>query len=444
LESLKETLNPQKEQASEPQEQDLKKKSHVHLLITELPPEHCALIPSLVDAIETELANQQIEIRKVENIVHVEKREQVDAPGFFGLEPDQYRFWNLAMSLSTILSGPDDVIEFLQTFRPGPFHRKQPLSNLRNRNGNLRELILGIAEAGLIKRGWFADTLTKEGLELLNFMLQHQRELEAQLRRMLRKLPIPRSKYRSVKNTSLKSKHKSYAYISKTTESMKDSWLGSIAVPETLVTAAKNTLLEHRPALRIKREDIQVHNQEISHPVDMCLVLDGSASMVGPKMKAVRYLTEHLFLVTRDKLAVVIFQGRQARIAVPFTRNYSRLKAGLKSLQPRGLTPLADGILKSLKLIKNRQVRNPLLILITDGVPTAGKWTINPQQDALQAAEMIKETRAKLVCIGVASNQEFLEELADKAKGNVYILESLDDHATLIEIIHKERNAFQY
>lgn len=444
LESLKESLSPQKEQNVDPQEKDKKKKSHVHLLLNDLAPQHYTLIPCLVDAIETELTNQDIEIRKVENIFHVEKREQADEPIFFGLEPDQYRLWNMAMSLSTILSGPDDVIEFLQTFQPGPFRRKQPLSNLRNRNGNLRGLILGIAEAGIIKRGWFADTLTKEGQELLNFMLKHQHELEAQLRRMIRKLPIPRGKYRSIKNTHLKSKHKHYTYISKTTDPMKDSWLGSIAVPETLITAAKNKLLEKRPSFRIKRDDIQVHNQEISQPVDMCLVLDGSASMVGPKMKAVRYLAEHLFLVTRDKMAVVVFQGRQARVAVPFTRNYSRLKTGLKSLQPRGLTPLADGILTSIKLIKNRQVRNPLLILITDGIPTTGKWTINPQQDALKAAEMIDETRAKLICIGVASNQEFLEELASKAKGNVYILDSLDDHATLIEIVHKERRTYQY
>ncbi|MGB4504122.1 MAG: VWA domain-containing protein [Syntrophaceticus sp.] len=444
IESLKESLSHHKAQTTDPQEKDLKKKSHVHLLLDDLAPQHYAIIPCLVDAIETELANQKIEIRKVESIFHVEKQDQVDQLSFFGLEPEQYKLWNMAMSLSTILGGPDDVIEFLQTFQPGPFRRKQPLSNLRNRNGNLRGLILNIAEAGIIKRGWFADTLTKEGQDLLNFMLQHHHELEAQLRRMIRKLPIPRGKYRSIRNTQLKNRQKHYTYISKTTTPMKDSWLGSIAIPETLIAAAKNKILEKRPVFRITREDIRVHNQEISQPVDMCLVLDGSASMVGPKMKAVRYLAEHLFLVTRDKIAVVVFQGRQARVAVPFTRNYSRLKAGLKSIQPQGLTPLADGILKSIKLIKNRQVRNPLLILITDGIPTTGKWTINPQQDALQAAEMIKETRAKLICIGVASNQEFLEKLADVAEGNVYILDNLDDHATLIEIVHKERKSYKY
>ncbi|MDR9757942.1 MAG: VWA domain-containing protein [Syntrophomonadaceae bacterium] len=437
--SLEELLNPMEKQVTDSTEDGAKKKNHVHLLVTDLLPAHYTLIPCLVDAVESELHKQEIEIRKVENIIHVEKREETQPLTFIGLRPEDYKFWNLAMSLSTILSGPDDVIELLQNFQPGPFRRKQPLSNLRNRNGNLRGLILGMSEVGLIKRGWFADTLTKEGHELLNFMLQHKNELEAQLRRMIRKLPVPQGKYRSVRNTHLKSRQKQYSYVSKTTALMKDTWLGSIAIPETMIEAAKKKVIEKRPFYRITREDIRVHEQEITQPVDMCLVLDGSASMVGPKMKALRYLVEHLFLVTRDKVSVVVFQGRQARVAVPFTRNYSRLKAGLKSLQPQGLTPLADGLVQTVKLIKNRQVRNPLLILITDGVPTTGKWTINPREDALKAAEMIKETRAKLICIGVASNQEFLEELAEKADGNVYILDNLEDHATLIEIVHKER-----
>ncbi|MDD2555097.1 MAG: VWA domain-containing protein [Syntrophaceticus sp.] len=441
-ESLKDALSTHKEK-TDTEQKDQKKNSHVHLLITELAPEHYCLILCLVDTIETELARQKIEIRKIDNIYHVEKRQQMDQLSYLGLEPDEYRLWNMSMSLSTILSGADDVIEFLQTFQPGPFRRKKPLSNLRNRNGNLRGLILGAAEAGIIKRGWFADTLTKEGQSLLSFMTEHQHELEAQLRRMIRKLPVPRGKFRSVSNTRLKNRQKHYTYNSKSTTSMEDSWMGSIAVPETVMNAAKNSLLEKRPSFRITQDDIRVHKKEFSQPVDMCLVLDGSASMIGPKTKAIKYLVEHLFLVTRDKIAVVVFQGREARVAVPFTRNYTRLKAGIKSLQPQGLTPLADGIYKSIKLIKNRQVRNPLLILITDGMPTTGKWTINPQQDALRAADMINETKAKLLCIGVASNQEFLEELAEKAKGSVYIMDSLDDSATLIEIIHRERKIIQ-
>lgn len=432
------------EEHSQKQESDSngQKRNHVHILLTSLPPKDCALIPCLVDAVETEIARQGIEIRKVEGIVHVEKMGQQPLPGsFLGLHPEEHRFWNLAMALSDILNGPDDVIDFLQVFS-GPFKRKKSLSLIRNRNGNLRTLILSMAEAGLIKRGWFADTLTREGRELLDFVIRHQHELESQLRRMLRTVPVPQGRYRSVRNTHLKSKQKHYSYISKTTSLMKDTWLGSIAVPETMIQAAKNKILKQRPHLRITREDIKVHEREITQPVDICLLIDGSASMAGPKMKAVRRLAEHLLLATRDKIAIVLFQGRQARVAVPFTRNYTRLKAGLKSMQPQGLTPLADGLTTALSIIKNRHVRNPLLVLITDGIPTCGKWSNNARDDALKAAEMLKGTRAKLICIGVASNQEFLEELAQRSEGNVYILDSLEEHATLIEIVHRERKPY--
>jgi magnesium chelatase subunit D len=127
-------------------------------------------------------------------------------------------------------------------------------------------------------------------------------------------------------------------------------------------------------------------------------------------------------------------------VVIPFTRNYTRLKLSLRSsMHPNGLTPLADGIVEALRLIKNRHVRNPLLVLITDGVPTFGKWTIDPRKDALRAAGMVPSSRAKLICIGVASNQEFLEELAMQAKGSVYIVDNLEERTTLIEIVRQER-----
>ncbi len=415
-------------------------RNHVHILLKNFLPNEFDLIPCLVDIIETELARQGVEIRKVERIFHAEKKGRQSLPAYLmGFNPDQHNLWQLATALSTILSSPDDVVEFLEAFQPGLFRRKQTIANLRNKHGNLRELLIALVDAGLLKRGWIADTLTREGIELLNFVIQHQRELESQMRKILRSVPVPRSKYLSVRNTHVKSKDKRYAYISKTTAPMKDSWLGSIAVPETLVQAAKHKILEKRRTITIKREDIRVHKQEVSKPVDVCLIIDGSASMAGPKMKAVWQLAEHLLLTTRDKVAVVVFQERRGRVAIPFTRNYTRLKLALRSINPRGMTPLADGITEAIKLIKNRHARNPLLILITDGVPTFGKWTINPRQDALKAADGLLETRAKVICIGVESNREFLEELAEHARANLYIVDNLEDRAALIEIVRKER-----
>jgi magnesium chelatase subunit D len=417
-----------------------RRKNRVQLLFDRFPADDLALIPCMVDALETELDSRSVEIRKVEKIVHVEKKTRQSSAYLFGLEPDKFQLWDMASTLTSMLSSPEDVIEFLQAFMPGMFRRKQSLSNLRNKHGPMRDVVIGMTNAGLIRRGWFTDTLTREGRELLEFVVLHQRELESQMRKLLRETPVPSAKYRVVRNTFLKSRYKHYTYISKTTAPLKDTWLGSIAIPETILQAAKNRFLQKRQSPLLTREDIRVHQQVMSKPVDVCLVIDGSASMAGPKMKAVWQLAEHLLLTTRDRIAVVIFQRRKARVVIPFTRNYTRLKLSLRSsMHPNGLTPLADGIMVALQLTRNRHVRNPLLVLITDGVPTFGKWTIDPRKDALRAASMVPLSKVKLICIGVASNQEFLEELARQAKGSAYIVDDLESKTTLIEIVRQER-----
>lgn len=421
-------------------------KNHVHVLLRRFTQNELALIPYIIDAIETELAKQGIEIRKVERILHLEGWAIGALPSFLAAKfnPFQHRLWRQASFLTSILSSPEDVIEFLQAFQPGFFHQKQSLSQLRNKHGNLRELLIALEKAGLIKKGILRDVLTPEGTKLLNFVIQHQRELESQMRKLLRAVSLPSSSYHSVRRTPArtKAKDKSYKYTSKTTAPVKGSWVESIAVPETIVEAAKRRLAGKENYFSIKREDIRVHQKIALKPVDICLLIDGSASMSGPKMKSAWLLAEHLLLATRDRVAVVVFQEKQGRIITPFTRNYTLLKQGLRSIQPRGMTPLAEGIDEAVKLIKNRPVHNPLLILITDGVPTYSRSTINPEEDALRAASKLREMRIKTICIGVESNRHFMEKLAEHADASLYIVENLEDKAALIEIVRKERKKF--
>lgn len=418
-------------------------KNHVHVLLRRLTENDLILIPYIVDAIETELANQGVEIRKVERILHIEGGVIGSLHALLAAKfnPFQRRLWRQASFLTSILSSPEDVIEFLQTFQPGFFHQKQSLAQLRNKHGNLRELLIALEKAGIIKRGILRDALTPEGTDLLNFVIQHQRELESQMRKLLRSVPIPRSSYLSVRRTPVRrrAEDKRYRYIGKTAAPIKGSWVESIAVPETIAEAAKKRLLEKRNFFFIKREDIRVHQKIASKPIDICLLIDASASMSGPKMKSAWLLAEHLLLATRDKVAVVVFQEKQGRIVIPFTRNYTRLKQGLRSIQPKGMTPLAEGINEAIELIRNRPVHNPLLILITDGVPTYSRHTINPEEDALKAASKLREMRIKVICIGVEANRHFLIKLAEHADANLYIVENLEDEAALIEIVRKER-----
>jgi magnesium chelatase subunit D len=160
--------------------------------------------------------------------------------------------------------------------------------------------------------------------------------------------------------------------------------------------------------------------------------------MAGDKSQAAWQLAEYLLLSSRERVAVVVFQEMNARVAVPFTRNQKRLRAGLRSVNPEGMTPLAHGLVKSLELIEETGVRNPLLVLITDGMPTYPLWTYDSKADAIKAARILIDAKIRLACIGVRSNREFLKELAAAAQGTLYIVDNLN-RDTLIQVLHEER-----
>jgi magnesium chelatase subunit D len=93
-------------------------------------------------------------------------------------------------------------------------------------------------------------------------------------------------------------------------------------------------------------------------------------------------------------------------------------------------------------MFKRERPRNPLLILITDGIPNYPLWTTNPIEDALKAASMIAEQKIRLVCIGIDPNHKFLPMLAEAGKGNIYIVDE-NDRNNLIDIINTEKKQFQ-
>jgi len=175
-------------------------------------------------------------------------------------------------------------------------------------------------------------------------------------------------------------------------------------------------------------------------PIDVCLLIDASGSMAGDKRQAACYLAEHLLLTGKEKVAVVTFQERNSQVVVPFTRNQRVLSKGLATISPAGLTPLADGIMTAVNLIKENRVRNPLLVLITDGIPNSALWTLDPKADALEAAAHIPENKIRLICIGVESNSLFLEKLANRANGSLYLVDDLNRDNLINIVRHEKKN----
>ena len=115
-------------------------------------------------------------------------------------------------------------------------------------------------------------------------------------------------------------------------------------MPESLLAASKRWQLgAGRESLALQREDLHCLEPKKSQTLNICLLIDASASMAGERMRSAKYLAQHLLLATRDRVAVIVFQEREARLVVPFTRNVARVQQGLLEIKPYGLTPPFPG-----------------------------------------------------------------------------------------------------
>ncbi|HET7399632.1 MAG TPA: VWA domain-containing protein [Intrasporangium sp.] len=78
----------------------------------------------------------------------------------------------------------------------------------------------------------------------------------------------------------------------------------------------------------------------------------------------------------RDKVAVVAFGGRTARVVLPPTSSVERAERLLAEVPTGGRTPLAEGLAAARELVAREQARDPdrrpLVLLLTDGRATSG------------------------------------------------------------------------
>ncbi|MDQ7797581.1 MAG: VWA domain-containing protein [Candidatus Edwardsbacteria bacterium] len=79
------------------------------------------------------------------------------------------------------------------------------------------------------------------------------------------------------------------------------------------------------------------------------------------------------FKLHQDRIGLISLQGMQAKILNHPTHNYRVITKGLMGLKVRGESPLADGLLKALAMVRLEKFRKPgstnLVILLSDGYP---------------------------------------------------------------------------
>ncbi len=348
------------------------------------------------------------------------------------------RMLQLANTLVEDFASLDDARAYLEALGQGKGwgELKPELTRLGPAPGALPKL----KRRGLVNDGFHGPSLTPSGLALADYLRRRHREVEMRLRAMARSVPITGGNlargHRAASRATRLGPEAGSDTI-KAVPAARCRLRGDIAVPETVLAAAKRCHFGRSP-LHIGVPDLHFYERKRSQPIDLCLVIDASASMAGRRLRAAQFLATQLLLSTRDRVAVVVFQERDSFLWLPFTRDYSRAENSLKRVQALGLTPLAHGLDTSLNYLMQNRVSNPLMVLITDGIPTVPKWSVDPMRDAREAAQAVAANRVQFACIGLEPNRLFLEGLVREARGTLYILDELEKEK-MVQIVAQER-----
>ncbi len=422
---------------------------HVHIL-ARLNRDEYALVYIIAMTVEEVILQSGVQLAQVRNITHGKQKKMEEDFGkyiklpwkkFKGQEasfmaPDE-NVNQLVLKLAEKFGGIEEIEEWMDCFSTNIFKRKGAEFQ-KKKWGDVDHYLKQLEEMGLMQKTPLGRILTKQGLAIQDYVIKHKIELETEIRRNIRKVPGGGStRFRKMGQSKQKTTNMEFVDYNKTINKG-ENWTGNLAVPQTVIQAVKNGFLRGDERFSIKKEDLHFYGKKSYIPIDICLLMDASGSMAGDKRQAASYLAQHLLLTGKERVAVVIFQERSARVVVPFTRSQSILNQGLATINPAGMTPMASGIMMALDLIKKSRVHNPLLVMITDGIPNAPLWTLDAQADALAAAVNLPDQDVRFICIGMESNAFFMEKLSKAGEGALYLVDDLNKE-NLINLVRYEK-----
>lgn len=436
------------------QKESLKKAhlNHVHIS-AKLPDQDIAAAFYLVHAVEEELKRQGVELRRVELVQHqlgsVGSREDVAAYSAFtdsflrdhrpaeDLADDQIYGHQLA-AVADILENLEDLDELAKLLASVQQNGRNPCRSdlpYHPEAARLQDAWTKLEGYGFLEPDHGRYQLTEQGLELSRRLLKNARDLEAELRKQGQLLA--RQSISAPGGFGALSEERAVRR-SHTRRVVRPTGGDHLAINETMQSALVRSLRTGQP-WSVTQSDLFYEQRLERRGIDICLLIDASASMLGKRMKAARNLAEHLVQNSRDRIAVVSFQEKSVQLVTPFTRNRLEVKQSLEQIQPGGLTPLAAGLRRAISYLEQVNARSGLLLLVTDGIPTLGDRLGDPLRDALDAAiELREKTDFHLCCIGLQPNHGILRRVAEAAGGSLHVIDELNREA-LLRIAEAER-----
>lgn len=426
--------------------------THVHVTAL-MVPEVVASVFSMVAAVESAIEGAGLEIRRVQRVRTVRGTSPVDISGYQattdsllrqvpqggeGGPSSVFRQEALARQVARDIGSAGDTRKLLEQLANG----MKAAEFARFRTGSEKspeEVRQILARSRLVKYDGQKYSLTSDGNMALTFLKEHSHEIEAYMRRLIWSLPqrrMPAGERKGHKTEPSESRGRGLALPRRDGEP-----LSGLAVAETAISMAVSACVGAPERAEGGRTGFSVSDLRFSYMrakrgSPIILLLDASASMAGRRMRAAKELARHLVLAGKEKISIVAFQDSEVNVVCPFTRSVRKVDEGLARVQAMGLTPLAKGLEKALEL-SSRSMRKPLVLCITDGIPTVPAWTLSPIEDAVTAARTLSKRGVRLGCIGLEPNQGFLRQMVSAAKGTLYVVEELEA-STLAAIARKE------
>jgi magnesium chelatase subunit D len=231
----------------------------------------------------------------------------------------------------------------------------------------------------------------------------------------VRSIKLPRDRKSRVatgKRSSSESRDKRGRYVravlsERTTDVAFDATLRA-AAPHQTRRRAEGTA--GGPALRLERQDLRQKVRRRRTGTLIVFVVDASASMdAEQRMQATKGAVLSLLrdaYIRRDKVALVVFSGRTARVALSPTNSVDLAEARLQRLTVGGTTPLTHGLVAGLKLVRTERLRDanvyPLIVLISDGRGNISLFGEEPLVEAQRVAEQLGNERIRTLVIDSA------------------------------------------
>ncbi|MDH7498788.1 MAG: putative cobaltochelatase [candidate division NC10 bacterium] len=201
-------------------------------------------------------------------------------------------------------------------------------------------------------------------------------------------------------------------------------------------------------AVIVEDPDIREKIRERKVGTTVLFVVDASGSMAAKRrMSEAKAAILSLLMDAyqkRDRVGMVAFKGKEARVILPPTASVELAKRRLEVLPTGGRTPLSRAFQVAYELLEQERKKDPdmypLMVVVSDGRPNVSLTGKDPLEETLEIAYQVKQSGIASLFLDV--EQDFLRlglgsQIAAAMGGKYFRLEDLRSES-ILNILRQE------